>query len=74
MTRTFLREAEAVAFARARIASGSDVSADEGPHWDLLDADFELRRITHAEAYSRNGAQPRSASLLMDVARRYPAP
>ena len=56
LRRTFLREPEGVDFARERIAPGSVVSADEVAHWDLLDPDFDMRRINHSGAYSRDGA------------------
>jgi transposase-like protein len=55
LTRTFLREAEGVGFAREKVARGSVISADEVAHWDLLMADFYMRRINHSEAYSRDG-------------------
>ncbi|ANK81843.1 MAG: transposase [Rhizobiales bacterium NRL2] len=55
LARTFLREAEGVAFARERIAPGSSVSADEVAHWDLLEATFDVHRINHSDAYSRDG-------------------
>jgi transposase-like protein len=59
LTRAFLREAEGVDFARARIAPDAVVSADEGPHWDLLEPAFGMRRIAQADAYSRDGVHTR---------------
>jgi transposase-like protein len=55
LTRTFIREAEAIEFAQRRITPGTIVSADEGPHWGLLEPSFEMRRITHADAYAGCG-------------------
>ncbi len=52
LTRTFVREAEGIPFARERIAPGTIVSADEVAHWDLLETSFEMRRINHSDAYS----------------------
>jgi len=38
------------------IVGGSEVHADEGTHWDLLEVLFPLtKRINHSEAYSLNG-------------------
>jgi len=70
LTRTFLREAEAIDFAKERVAPGSIVSADEGPHWDLLEPSFEMRRITHAEAYSRDGIHTNHAESYFSRLRR----
>jgi len=55
LTRTFLREAEGVAFAQERIEPGSGLSADEVAHWDPLAGTFDLKRVNHSEAYSENG-------------------
>ena len=52
LTRSFLREAEGVEFANARVEPGSILSADEVAHWDLLASGFELKRVNHSEAYS----------------------
>ncbi len=55
LTRTFVREAEGIEFARTRIAPGSIISADEVAHWDLLEPAFAMERINHSAAYSRDG-------------------
>lgn len=70
LTRTFLREAQGVDFARERIEPGSIVSADETSHWDLLDPDFDMRRINHSEAYSRGGAHTNLAESYFSRLRR----
>lgn len=70
LTRTFLREALGVDFARERIAPGSVVSADEIAHWDLLDPDFDMQRINHSEAYSRAGAHTNLAESYFSRLRR----
>lgn len=56
-TLTFIRksEAEGVEIARARVANGAEIHADEASHWDSLDAFFPVSRINHSEAYSLNG-------------------
>ncbi len=55
LTRTFLREAEGVTFAKERILPGSAISADEIAHWDLLEPSFQVHRINHSDAYSHDG-------------------
>lgn len=70
LTRTFIREAEGVAFARARIAPGSVVSADEVSHWDLLETSFAMRRINHSDAYSRDGSHTNNAEGYFSRLRR----
>ncbi|WP_375201815.1 IS1595 family transposase [Hyphococcus sp.] len=56
-TLSFVRksEAEGVEIARQRVATGSQIHADEASHWDTLDAFFPVGRINHSEAYSANG-------------------
>lgn len=70
VTRTFLREALGVDFARERIAPGSVVSADEVAHWDLLDLNFEMRRINHSEAYSHGSVHTNLAESYFSRLRR----
>lgn len=70
LTRTFLREAQGVDFARERVVAGSVVSADEAAHWDLLDPDFDMQRINHSEAYSRGGAHTNLAESYFSRLRR----
>lgn len=70
LTRTFLGEAQGVDFARERIAPGSAVSADETAHWDLLDPDFDMRRINPSEAYGRGGAHTNLAESYFSRLRR----
>ena len=70
ITRTFLREAQGVGFARERIAPGSTVAADEVAHWDLLEPEFSMQRINHSEAYSRDGAHTNLAESFFSRLRR----
>ena len=42
LTDVFQNEAEAVRFARSKVAAGSKLVADETPHWDQLASDFDL--------------------------------
>jgi len=50
------REAEGVAIARRRVALGAVLHADEGPHWDALEAHYRAHRINHSQAYSWDDA------------------
>jgi transposase-like protein len=52
LTDVFKNEAEAVRFARSKVAGGSKLVADETPHWDQLAGDFDLERVNHSDAYS----------------------
>jgi len=70
LTRTFIGEAEGVEFARQRIAPGSVVSADEVSHWDLLEPAFEMRRINHSDAYSRDGTHTNQVESYFSRLRR----
>ena len=70
MARSFLREAPGVEFARERIVPGSAISAVEGPHWDLLDPAFEMRRINHSDAYSLDGVHTNLAESYFSRLRR----
>ena len=70
LPRSFLREAQAVDFARERIASGSVISADEVAHWDVLEPDFEMKRVNHSDAYSREGVHTNLAESYFSRLRR----
>ncbi|PWR04694.1 hypothetical protein DKT77_00020 [Meridianimarinicoccus roseus] len=39
-------------------------------YWDLLDPDFDMRRINHSEAYSRDGAHTNLAESFFSRLRR----
>jgi len=70
LTRTFLREAEGVGFAGERVMPGSAISADEAAHWDVLDPAFDVTRISHSEAYSRDGVHTNFAESFFSRLRR----
>jgi transposase-like protein len=70
LTRTFLREAQGVEFARERIASDATVSADEATPWDLLERDFDMQRVNHSEGYSVAGAHTNLAESFFSRLRR----
>ncbi len=50
------KESDGVALVRERIAMGSIVHADEASSWDRLHAYYEMRRINHSVAFSKDGA------------------
>lgn len=63
-------EAEGVAVARANVAPGTTVHADEASHWDKLAAYFPIKRINHRKAYSADGACTNQAESFFSRIRR----
>lgn len=70
LARSFLREAEGVAFARERIVPGSIVAADEVAHWDPLAQDFNMLRVNHSDTYSQEGVHTNHAESYFSRLRR----
>lgn len=66
----FRNEAQALAFIRARVASGTTLHADEAASWDDLHKNYEMRRINHKEAYSLDGACTNMAESFFSRMRR----
>lgn len=52
----FRSESHALSWIKAKVERGTILHADEAPAWNDLHARFEMRRINHEEAYSRDGA------------------
>ncbi len=52
VTHVGANEAEGVAVARANVAAGATIHADEASHWDKLAAHFPIKRVNHKEEYS----------------------
>jgi transposase-like protein len=52
----FGKESEAVPTIRRLIPMGATVHADEARGWDALHAYYDMRRINHSEAYSKDGS------------------
>ena len=50
------KESVGVAIVREVVAPGSIVHADEARGWDAINAHYEMRRINHKVAFSRDGA------------------
>lgn len=71
-TLTFVRpsEADGAAIARAKIAKGTKVYADEAVHWDVLEMSFPTGRINHSVAYSADGANTNQAESFFSRLRR----
>jgi len=64
------KEADAVALIRERIAMGSIVHADEAGGWDRLHAYYDVMRINHSVAFSRDGACTNRAESYFSRLRR----
>ena len=64
------REAEGCAIVRARVALGSELHADEAPHWDGVEFTYNTRRINHGQAYSADGACTNQAESYFSRLRR----
>jgi transposase-like protein len=64
------REAEGAIIVRQRVALGADLHADEGPHWDALEAVYRAHRINHGQAYSWDGACTNQAESYFSRLRR----
>ena len=52
----FKSEKAALNFIRSRVAPGTVLNADESANWNELHSRFEMKRINHEEAYSKDGA------------------
>jgi transposase-like protein len=70
VTAVVKHEAEAVPIVRRRVARGSIVHADDAAAWDDLHASFEMKRINHREAYSKDGACTNLAESYISRLRR----
>jgi transposase-like protein len=66
----FRRESEALPTIRALVPVGSTVHADEARSWDALHAHYDMRRINHSEAFSKDGASTNQAESFFSRLRR----
>ena len=64
------KEADAVALIRERVAMGSIVHADEASGWDRLHAYYDVMRINHSVAFSKDGACTNQAESYFSRLRR----
>jgi len=63
-------EAEGVPAVRANVVHGSEIHADEAPHWNKLMALLPMKRINHQQAYSAEGACTNMAESFFSRLRR----
>jgi hypothetical protein len=66
----FRKESDAIKAIRRHIPSGSIVHADEARGWDTLHAHYEMRRINHSVAFSKDGACTNQAESFFSRLRR----
>lgn len=66
----FGREGDAVPTIRQHIPFGSVVHADEARGWDVLHAHYDMHRINHSVAYSKDGACTNQAESFFSRLRR----
>ena len=52
------READGAEIVRQRVALGTELHADEGPHWDALEATYLAHRINHSQAFCGTAPAP----------------
>ncbi len=64
------KESDGVAPIRQHVAMGSTVHADEAGGWDALHARYEMRRINHSVAFSKDGACTNQAESFFSRLRR----
>lgn len=66
----FRHEAQALSWIKRSVAKDTVLHADEAPAWNDLHARFEMKRINHEEAYSRDGACTNWAESFFSRMRR----
>lgn len=64
------KESDAIPVVRQRVSLGSIVHADEARGWDMLHAHYDMRRINHSEAFSKDGACTNQAESYFSRLRR----
>lgn len=70
LTTVVAREAQGAAFVRSVVAPGAVVHADEAASWDALHARYEMQRINHSVAFSKDGACTNLAESFFSRLRR----
>jgi ribosomal protein L37AE/L43A len=66
----FHKESEAIPAIRKHVPLGATVHADEARGWDALHAYYDMRRINHSIAYSKDGACTNQAESYFSRLRR----
>lgn len=71
-TLSFVRgkESAAIPTIRATVPMGSTIHADEARGWDALHAHYDMHRINHSVAYSKDGACTNQAESFFSRLRR----
>jgi transposase-like protein len=64
------KESDAIPAIRQHIPLGSILHADEARGWDMLHAHYDMRRINHSEAFSKDGACTNQAESYFSRLRR----
>ncbi len=70
VTQVVKSEAQGVAVARANVATGTTIHADEASHWDKLAAHFPIKRVNHKVSYSNGEACTNQAESFFSRLRR----
>ena len=66
----FGKESDAIPTIRRHVPMGAVVHADEARGWDALHAHYDMRRINHSVAYSKDGACTNQAESFFSRMRR----
>jgi ribosomal protein L37AE/L43A len=66
----FGKDSDALPAIRAHVPTGSVVHADEARGWDALHAHYDMRRINHSIAFSKDGASTNQAESFFSRLRR----
>lgn len=66
----FNKESDAVPTIRSVVPFGATIHADETRQWDSLHAHYDMKRINHSEAFSRDGACTNQAESFFSRLRR----
>ena len=66
----YRKESDAIPAIRQRIPFGSTIHADEARGWDTLHAHYDMRRINHTIAFSKDGACTNQAESYFSRLRR----
>jgi hypothetical protein len=64
------KESDAIPAIRQRIRVGSVIHADEARGWDALHAHYDMQRINHSVAFSKDGACTNQAESFSSRLRR----
>lgn len=64
------KESDAIPAIRAHVPPGATVHADEASGWDRLHAFYDMRRINHSVAFSKDGACTNQAESFFSRLRR----